>query len=273
MSRGLGGEESSGSSKGASFVPLTVGRFRFHCHPAVQCFNECCADLRLVLTPYDVLRMKRRLRLLSWDFLKEFTVPDWDENPYLPMLRLRMREEGRKPCPFVTEAGCSIYPDRPGACRLYPLGRGARAAQGTGREVEFYFVVREDHCMGFLEDREWTLEEWLKDQEVALYNEMNRPWMEIVTSSHPGLKRMDERKLAMFYMASYDLDRFRSFVLNSGFVERFDLPEGELEAIKRDDLPLFSLAMKWIRFALFGEMTLPLKTVSQSHLQSRFSIP
>ena len=35
--------------------------FRFSCHPGVACFNRCCADVNIFLTPYDVLRMKNRL--------------------------------------------------------------------------------------------------------------------------------------------------------------------------------------------------------------------
>ena len=32
--------------------------FRFGCGPHVPCFTECCGKLELVLTPYDVLRLK-----------------------------------------------------------------------------------------------------------------------------------------------------------------------------------------------------------------------
>ncbi len=34
--------------------------FRFHCHPGISCFTDCCRQLELALTPYDVLRLKRR---------------------------------------------------------------------------------------------------------------------------------------------------------------------------------------------------------------------
>ena len=35
--------------------------FKFSCHPKVSCFNQCCRDVNIFLTPYDVLRMKKRL--------------------------------------------------------------------------------------------------------------------------------------------------------------------------------------------------------------------
>ena len=35
--------------------------FCFACHPEVPCFNRCCAELTLPLTPYDVLRLRRHM--------------------------------------------------------------------------------------------------------------------------------------------------------------------------------------------------------------------
>ena len=39
--------------------------FCFDCNPDVPCFNRCCAELTLPLTPYDVLRLRRNLGLGS----------------------------------------------------------------------------------------------------------------------------------------------------------------------------------------------------------------
>lgn len=243
----------------AEFRPLVGGRFRFACHPGVSCFNECCADLRLLLTPYDILRMKAHLGLDAEEFLARYTVPHWDQGSQFPMLRLKMGEEGGRPCPFVRKEGCSIYPNRPGACRLYPLGRGASAAGSPGVEKEFYFLVEEAHCRGFDEPREWTLEEWLEDQGARQYNEMNRPWMEIITSRSPRLKALKQEGLRMFYMASYNLERFRRFVFTTRFLNKFRLAEEEVECIRQDDKALMLLGMRWLKFALLGEMSLELR--------------
>jgi len=39
--------------------------FKFACHPGISCFNKCCGDVNIFLSPYDVLRMKRRLEMTS----------------------------------------------------------------------------------------------------------------------------------------------------------------------------------------------------------------
>ena len=44
--------------------------FSFTCHPGVPCFNSCCADVNIILTPIDVLRLARRLGMNTREFLE-----------------------------------------------------------------------------------------------------------------------------------------------------------------------------------------------------------
>ena len=126
-------------------------------------------------------------------------------------------------------------------------------------EREFYFLVNESHCLGFREEREWTVAEWVQDQGVRLYNEMNRPWMEIVTGKNPRLGELTEQKLGMFSMVSYNLDRFRDFVFQTKFLKVFDLSPEEIEGLARDDTELMKVGMRWLKFALLGEGRLAFK--------------
>lgn len=242
------------------FRPLEEGTFAFACRPGLSCFTECCRDLNLVLTPYDVLRLKNRLRLSSMDFLDRYTVIVPKEHNGLPAVRLKMEDNERRTCPFVTAKGCQIYEDRPGACRIYPIGRASSKTQGQERPREFFFTVREDHCRGFEESKEWTVEAWCQDQGLEPYQQLNDLWMEIVTRKGSlGPREVVEKKHHMFFMASYNLDQFRRFVLETRFLSLFDLPETRIEKIKTDDLELQKLALEWLKFSLYGEKTLPLK--------------
>ena len=48
--------------------PLDTSQpFCFACSPKVPCFNACCRDLNQVLTPYDVLCLKRFLEMRGAD--------------------------------------------------------------------------------------------------------------------------------------------------------------------------------------------------------------
>ena len=48
--------------------------FRFGCHPGVSCFNHCCSDVNIFLSPYDVLRMRKRLGMGSGEFLEKHVI-------------------------------------------------------------------------------------------------------------------------------------------------------------------------------------------------------
>lgn len=238
------------------FQSLEGRTFKFACHPGVPCFNECCADLRLILTPYDILRLKNRLGMTSDRFLETHAKTVTEPGSRFPHVLLKMTGGPKRPCPFVTPQGCSVYEDRPGACRIYPLGRGS--AKG-GREM--FFLVKEDHCLGFNEEKTWSVDEWLADQGLAEYNEVNDLWMEIITSKASlGPEEHIVKKVQMFSMVSYNLDRFRDFVFKTRFLDLFDFKPEEAELIQTDDPALLVMGLKWLRFALYGEKTLPLKT-------------
>jgi len=250
------GMATTGEGRQEGIRPITEGKIKFSCHRGISCFTACCADLNLVLTPYDILRMKRRLRLPAGQFIEQYAQLHEGGESIFPLILLKMRDDEGRRCPLVSPQGCTIYEDRPGACRLYPLGRGAAAGLPGKEERELYFLVDESHCLGFREEREWTVEEWIQDQGVQLYNEMNRPWMEIVTSKNPRLRELTEQKLGMFYMVSYNLDRFRDFVFQTKFLKVFDVPAEETEKVASDDAELMKLGMRWLKFALLGEDSL-----------------
>jgi uncharacterized protein len=243
-----------------TFDILEGERFSFACHPAVTCFTECCRDLKLVLTPYDLVRMKKALGLISGDLLDRYAVIKPKELNGFPGLYLKMNEDERQTCPFVTAEGCRIYQDRPGACRIYPVGRASSKIKEQEKAREFHFLVREDHCQGFKEPKDWTVEAWQQDQGLEPYTAFNDRWTEIIQHQGPmGPQGMVERKLHMFFMACYNLDQFREFVRKSSFLKRFSLSEERVCQIERDDEALLLLAFDWLKFVLYGEPTLPLK--------------
>ena len=144
---------------------------------------------------------------------------------------------------------------------MYPLGRAAQTEAGGEGVREKYFVVKEPHCRGFEEKKTWNLQEWLRDQEVDTYNAMNDCWAEVTTSRHPDrYKGLDEKKLQMFFMASYNLDSFRKFVFSSKFLDLFEIDRETQEAIRSDEAALMKFACRWMKFSLFGEATIRVKS-------------
>ena len=48
--------------------------FKFACHDKISCFNQCCRDVNIFLTPYDIIRLKNRLGMTSEEVLKKYTI-------------------------------------------------------------------------------------------------------------------------------------------------------------------------------------------------------
>lgn len=235
-------------------IPLRIDEpFRFGCSPEVPCFNECCRDLNQFLTPYDILRLTRRLGIGSGEFLARYTIETVGPETGLPVVSLRMLSGEEGLCPFVTDNGCSVYEDRPSSCRIYPLARAISRSRETGEVTEHFALVREAHCRGFEQLRSQNVKEWIKDQEAAIYNAFNDRLMEIIRLKNQMLPGpLDLRGRQSFRLGLYDLDAFRRHIQEKGVPRSMECdPPGQGPLIE-DDLELLTFGHDWVRFELFG---------------------
>ncbi|PID76668.1 MAG: zinc/iron-chelating domain-containing protein [Deltaproteobacteria bacterium] len=253
-------------------------KIKFRCHPGVKCFTACCGGIKIILTPYDILMLTRRLEMPAHEFIGKYTTPTYLENTDMPGVMIKLREEDDR-CPFVTPEGCTVYSDRPSACRYYPVGMadfhegGTRDADGNeipGGEDKFFFVVKEDHCKGFEEDKEWTVREWREDQGVDVRDEMNREWLRLVMrrKSFGAQAELSRPAKRMFFMASTDLASFRRFVFESSFLDTYIVDDETIEKIKNDDVELMMFSYKYLASALFGVQTL---TIREDKLKAKIN--
>ncbi len=236
-------------------------RFKFSCHKGVKCFTACCSNINIVLPPYDLLRLRKRLGMTSEDFINQYCDIEILAKTLLPVITLKMQSDEKKSCPFITPDGCTVYEDRPNICRYYPVGMATlRKKEAEGGKDEFYFLTKEDHCKGFEEDKDWTINAWRKDQEADLYDDVNRGWMDILIKKKSfGEREFPDIKNKMFFLVSSNTDYFREFVFGSSFLETYDIPEARIEKVRTDDAELLKLAYEWLRSAMFAEETLPFK--------------
>ncbi len=252
-------------------------RFKFRCHKGVKCFTKCCGNIDIMLTPYDILRLKNRLKMSSEEFLEKHTFSKIDEKSSHPYVYLKMNKDEKRSCPFLkgVSEGCSIYADRPVSCRYYPIGQATLkkgiGSSGEGIHEEFYFFVKEQHCLGYQENTVWTVGSWRKDQEASLYDEMNREWKSILMRRNiPGGKSvLDPKKQSQFYMASYDLDKFKRYVFESKFLDVFDIDKKEVKKIKTDEVDLMKFGFKYIKYLLMMEESLKVKPEVQKAKKPR----
>jgi len=118
---------------------------------------------------------------------------------------------------------------------------------------EFYFFVNEPHCLGFKEDCEWTVAEWRKDQGVDIYDRVNAEWTDLVVRkrSFPPNMHLSEEAKKMFFLASYNIDKFREFVFESSFLQRYEIDAALVEKLKNDEIALLDFGLKWLKWLLF----------------------
>src|SRR3989338_11470945 len=245
---------------------------QFQCRKGIACWNACCSNIDISLTPYDILRLKQRLGISSGEFLLKYTLPyEMDQNG-IAGVKLRPVENG-KACQFMTPEGCGVYQDRPTACRYYPVALLSMRKQDEYTDTQSYALVKEEHCLGHNEPRTLTIDAYRKEQGLEEYDELARGWRQLILkkkSSGPSIGKPSKRSLELFFMACYDLDRFSAFVASEGFSELYDLPAEEMQKILSDDTELMLFGFRFLKQVLYGENTIPLKKDAADKRQKHY---
>ncbi len=233
---------------------------RFQCRKGIGCWNQCCSNIDISLTPYDILRLKNRLGLSSTQFLAEYTVPYEMEKDGIAGVKMKPVENGTA-CRFMKPEGCDVYGDRPTACRYYPVALLSMRKQDEYVDRDSYALVQEEHCLGHQEPRELTVDAYRKEQGLDEYDELARGWRQLVLkkkSSGPSIGKPSIKSRQLFFMACYDIDRFRAFFESEAFTGLFAVPEEERRQLLADEGALLQFAFRFLRQVLFGEMSIAL---------------
>jgi len=216
-------------------------RFTFQCHAGLPCFNQCCHTPTVILSPYDLLRLKQCLGITSGELLQRYTRQEIEPLSNLPLVVLDPSRSEDGACPFLGPEGCTVYAHRPAACRLFPIAMGSRL---TEEGVEDYYFCRElDYCRGFDGEAEWTVESWKANQGFAEYDRGRGPWIEILLKA--GLEpppRLDALMQNLFALLAYDLDKFRRLVSQPAFRQTHGVEARQSDALRTDDLALLKFS-------------------------------
>jgi hypothetical protein len=141
---------------------------------------------------------------------------------------------------------------------MYPLGL-ADPKNPNPQDRRFFFLLREDLCHGHGQGRTMSVREWIADQGIEEYEMMGAGFRELMLHDFWEKGELSPQQMDMFYMACYDLDRFRRFVFETKFLALFEIDEARVEAMRTSDEELLEFAMLWLRFSLFHEKTLKIK--------------
>jgi uncharacterized protein len=112
--------------------------------------SQCCSEKKIQVNPYEVARLAANLKISTTEFLLSFT----SDGVYLAA-----KSNGK--CVFLEENGCSVHPDRPLVCRLYPIGRHLT----SDGEESFILSTLHPQCRGTWSKTQ-TIEEYMTGQGV-----------------------------------------------------------------------------------------------------------
>jgi Fe-S-cluster containining protein len=237
--------------------------FHFHCHSGLACFNRCCREATIILSPYDILRLSRRLSLTTGEFLRRHARREVEGYSGLPLVLVKPARSGG--CPFLGEAGCTVYGDRPAACRLFPVTQGSELSPAGVRDR--LFLRRLDYCQGFSGDQEWTVAAWQADQGFGEFDRPRRAWLQLLLKqAQLDRPSLDDRIVSQFYMVAYDLDAFCTFVFDSAFLPAHGLTLEKALLLRTDELALLRFSAAYLESLLFPEEALSLKRAFEAVL-------
>jgi uncharacterized protein len=150
--------------------------FSYACHAC----NRCCRNKAIRVNPYEILRLARHLGISTTQFIELHTEAGGTV--------LRPKETGD--CGFLGERGCGVHPDRPLACRLYPL---ARWLTPDGAE-SFGHLTPHPRTEGAY-GRSGTVQEYLDHQQLGPFFEMSERYGKLYQKMVDMLEKLDPEEL------------------------------------------------------------------------------
>jgi len=115
------------------------------------------------------------LRTNTYRFLRRYGFEYFGPDSGLPLVMLSCGNNGD--CPFLRPNGCSVYEDRLGSCRNYPLIR--RIESGTNK-VEYFLQQPPEYCKGRQTNLYQTAREWLNVSKLKEYHKYNDWFMKLL---------------------------------------------------------------------------------------------
>lgn len=227
------------------------GSFRFSCGPHISCFVDCCTGTNIWLYPFDVLRISRALGISTTEFIRRHC-RYFDSPPHFPVLLLKSADNGKGRCPFALDSGCSVYPDRPWVCRLFPVVPTECRTDETAECDRRFNIFVWKGCRGVGTGPETTIREWWLNAGMAVYEETYLDWQKL-TEELKLSGQLTGEKAEMFSLGSFDPDRLLHNLRSNEYADIFPLEAEKLHRAADDDIFLMQLACRWLRRVLLDK--------------------
>ncbi len=186
------------------------------CNDCAGCC-ECCKVVEdtVILDPYDIFQLERALFAGFEALLEERIELSVREGIILPHLKMRQNGAG---CTFLKEDGrCGIHNDRPGFCRMFPMGR-------VYEENDFKYFLQVHEC-SYPNKTKVKLKKWLGIPELSRYEQFVRDWHFFLKRIQGLLKETENEEVVksinMYLLNQFYVKTYEPIDFYSQFYQRF----------------------------------------------------
>ena len=220
---------------------MTVGlddTFKFHCD---QC-GKCCTHRNdIILSPMDIFRMAKELKMTPAEFYDQFCVFNIGDNSRLPIVRLASVGNDEH-CILLQNRKCSVHKVKPSVCAMYPLGRYMLFDQEQYSEASFsaakvQYLLQPLSCGD--ESEEHTVQEWLSGFDIKLEDEAFVRWQLAISRFMRKLSELEKKHNMLTMMEIWFVVRvvlYLQYDTSMDFLPQFVRNEENLLKLL-DDIP------------------------------------
>ena len=175
---------------------MTIGlddTFKFHCD---QC-GKCCTHREdIILSPMDIFKMAKELKMTPVEFYHEYCVFNIGEHTRMPIVRLA--SEGKDThCVVLKNHRCSVHKVKPAVCAMFPLGRymsfekdDYNAESIDTSKVKY--LLQPPECGD--ESKTHTVREWLSGFDIKLEDEAFVQWQKAISRFSNKFKELEKQQ-------------------------------------------------------------------------------
>ena len=175
---------------------MTIGlddTFKFHCD---QC-GKCCTHREdIILSPMDIFKMAKELKMTPVEFYHEYCVFNIGEHTRMPIVRLA--SEGKDThCVLLKNHRCSVHKVKPAVCAMFPLGRfmSFEKEDYNAESIDtskVKYLLQPPECGD--ESETHTVREWLSGFDIKLEDEAFVQWQKAISRFSNKFKELEKKQ-------------------------------------------------------------------------------
>lgn len=220
---------------------MTIGlddTFKFHCD---QC-GKCCTHREdIILSPMDIFKMAKELKISTVDFYHEYCVFNIGEHTRMPIVRLA--SEGKDThCVMLKNHRCSVHKVKPAVCAMFPLGR-YMSFEKDDYNAESIDTSKVKYLLQPLEcgdeSETHTVREWLNGFDINLEDEAFVQWQKAISRFSSKFKELEKKQDMLTMMEIWFVVRvslYLQYDTSKDFLPQFDCNVENLLKLL-DDIP------------------------------------